>query len=208
MDLRVINSPKGRKYVTPNGDQYPSITTILGAGEKPWLNDWRASLGPIKADIEQKRCADRGSAVHDMVEKFILNKPNPTANHDIAHVREFNSLKLILKKITGIVAQEIALYSDTLKIAGRVDCVGYWNGKLAIIDFKTSNNNKDQKMIQDYWLQTTAYALMIQEMYDIVIDDLVIIMSVEKGIVPLVFTGRVDDYIEPLVERINKFYSM
>lgn len=53
----------------------------------------------------------------------------------------------------------------------------------------------------------TFYALAFQEMYGIQIDDLVIIMSSEKGIVPLVFKDTVDNHIESLVERINTFYK-
>lgn len=209
LQLNSVDSPNGRFYTTPKGDKYPSITTILGAKEKPWLNDWRQSLGPIKADKETKRCADRGTAVHSMIEKFLNNDPHPTNTFAPEHINEFNSVKLNLRKrLNNIQAQEIALFSDALKTAGRVDCIAEWDSALSVIDFKTSTNNKQSSTITDYYLQTTCYALMYQEMYDIQIDNIIIIMTVEKGMVPLIFKQQVDDYIEPLIERINSYYLM
>lgn len=207
VELKTIEGPKGRFYITPEGNKYPSITTILGAGDKPWLADWRNSLGADRADKEMKRAAERGTAVHSMVEKFLNNDPKPSEGHKPEHIPDFNMLRVFLKRINNIYTQETALWSDTLRTAGRVDCVGEYNGKLAIIDFKTSTNNKNQSMVQDYYLQTTAYALMFQERYNIQIDDIVIIMSVEKGAVPLIFQQSVEPHIEPLLHRINTYHT-
>ncbi len=205
--MQASTSSSGRVYTTPNGDKYPSITTILGAGEKQWLEDWRQSLGPVKAQQETQRCADRGEAVHSMVERFLNNDPSPTNGFQQIHIAQFNALRLMLKKINNIHAQEIPLYSDILKVAGRVDCIGEWDGVLSIIDFKTSNTNKSRDMIENYFLQATAYALMYHEMYDIQIDQIVILCSVERGVVPLVFKEPVEKHIEPLVVRVNQYYN-
>lgn len=198
---------KGRFYTTPNGDVYPSITTMLSSVEKPAVAEWRNALGDTRANAETKRATDRGTAVHAMIERYLNNEENPTEGHHVNHIREFNSVKTRLHKIDNIRCQEIALYSDDLKLAGRVDCIGEYEGKLAIIDFKTSSGNKTESMIQDYYLQTTAYALMYQELYNVQIDHIVIIMSVEKGMVPLVFKQDVDPWIAPLCVRINNYYT-
>jgi len=214
LDLKVLEGPKGRFYVTPEGNKYPSITTVLGAKEKPWLADWRSSLGEERADKETKRTAARGTAVHAMIEAYLQNEEVPAnaaklKNVPIAleHIGEFNSAKLFLKKINNIMLQEQPLYSDTLKVAGRVDCIAEYCGVLSVIDFKTSTNNKSEYMVQDYFLQTAGYALMFHERYNIQIDQVVIIMTVEKGAVPLVFRKQVADYLEPLCERINTYHT-
>ncbi len=207
LQLETIEGPKGRFYITPDGNKYPSITTVLSAQDKPWLTDWRNSLGEKKADKEMKRTASRGTAVHGMIEGFLKNDSNPTEGHNFEHIAEFNSVKLMLRKIDMILLQEAALYSDTMKIAGRVDCVGIYNKIPSIIDFKTSTTDKNESMIQDYLLQTTGYALMFHELYDIQIDQVVIIMSVERGAVPLVFKRPIHDYIAPLCGRINNYYA-
>jgi genome maintenance exonuclease 1 len=206
IQLKSVDGLKGRFYTTPNGDKYPSITTILGQKEKPGLVDWRMSLGAPAANKEMNRAADRGTAVHLMTERYLNNDTNPTKDQRIEHIVEFNSLKVLLRGIDNIITQETALYSDELKVAGRVDCIGEYKGNLCIIDFKTSTNDKKQSLIEDYFLQTTAYALMFEEQYGIMISDVVILMSVEKG-VPMVFRGKVDDYIAPLLNRINTFYT-
>lgn len=207
LDLKTIESSKGRTYVTPAGNKYPSITTLLGAVEKPYLANWRAMLGEKKADAETKRASGRGSAVHLMIERHLQNDENPTRNQEPVHTQEYKSTRLYLKKINNILMQEGALYSDLLRIAGRVDCIAEYDGVLSIIDFKTSANDKKSSMIEDYYLQTTAYALMLQELYDIQVDQIVIIMSVERGVVPLVFKQQIEPYIEPLLQRINSYHS-
>lgn len=214
LSLETIQNPRGRFYITPNGNKYPSITTILSAKENKKLQEWRESLGDKAADKETKRAAQRGEAVHKMVELFLQNHSDPCSDAStqvpiaVDHVGEFNVVKRYLKKhINNIVLQEAALYSDALKIAGRVDCVAEWDGVLSIIDFKTSTNTKHESIIGDYFLQTTAYALMFEELYDKPIDQLVIIMSVEKGIAPLIFKKPMLDYVNPLVERINTYYK-
>ena len=118
-----------------------------------------------------------------------------------------DQVRLKLNKINNIHTQEVALWSDDLRLAGRVDCIGEYEGTLAVIDFKTSNGDKKQSMIDSYWKQTCFYALAYQEIYNIQIDDLVIIMSSEKGIVPLVFKDKVENWIEPLLKDVHEYYS-
>lgn len=207
IDMKSVDGPTGRFYTTPVGMKYPSITTILGSGDKPWLTEWRNSMGVDNANKEMKRAADRGTAVHLMLERYLQNDPDPTKDQRIEHIVEFNSLKMHIKKVNNIIAQEIALFSDVLGVAGRVDCIAEYQGKLSIIDFKTSNRDKSANMIEDYYKQTTFYALAFEEMYDIHIENIVIIMSVEKGL-PLIFRENVDDWIEPLVTKISNYKSI
>lgn len=206
LELKTTEGNQGRFYHVAPDIKYPSITTILGAEEKPQLASWRESMGASQADAETKRCANRGTAVHLMIERWLNNDPNPTRGCNIDHVEEFKSLKLYLRKINNILLQEAALYSDILKTAGRVDCIGDYCGKLSIIDFKTSSNSKSIHMIKDYYLQTTAYAWMLEERYDIHVEDIVIIMSVEKGL-PLIFKEKTDHFIQPLCERVSKYHQ-
>lgn len=184
---------------------YPSITTILGQQDKDWLNKWQAALGKDKAAKEKARCSKRGQLIHDNVELYLKNKPIeelPTLERKL-----FNQIKPKLNRIDNIYTQEEALFSEQFKIAGRVDCIGEYDGNLSIIDFKTSTSVKTQEMIQDYYLQCTAYSIMFYELYNILIPQIVIIMCVEKGIVPLVFKREVEDYILPLTQRINSYYK-
>ena len=196
-----------RWYNTPENNWYPSITTVLGIKPKPFLDVWRANLGTEAAKKETERCAIRGTAVHDMCEKYINNVEKPTDGHVTEHIKLFNMVKIALNRINNVLAQEVPLYSDVLMVAGRVDCIAEYNGVPSIIDFKTSTNIKSEDMILDYYLQETFYALAFYECTGIEIKQIVTIMTVEKGLLPQVWVKPIIPYIIPLQRRITEFYE-
>jgi genome maintenance exonuclease 1 len=198
--------PNGKRtYITPDGNEYPSVTTILGAKPKPHLDKWRMMLGNTKADKETKRCADRGTAVHDMAEKYLNNVAKPEQGHIPKHVDDYNKLRFALKKINNIRSQEVGLYSDMFKFAGTVDCVAEFMGILSVIDFKTSTSNKTIDMIDDYFKQCTAYAIAWFERTGEAIEDIVVLIAVEQGLAPLVYKDKIENWIPALLEDIDKF---
>lgn len=206
-EIPAATKKSGRWYTIREGVKYPSVTTVLGHAPKPWLEEWRKSMGKEKADIETDRCAVRGEAVHLIAERYLQNDPAHKKEHFIENIKLFNQIRPFLHRINNIRAQEIPMYSDALRIAGRVDVVGEYEGKLSVIDFKTSNSNKNVDMVQDYFLQSTAYAIMYYEMFNIPIDDIVIIIAVERGMAPMVYKRTIFDYVDALDERINTFYD-
>ncbi len=197
-----------RYYTTPDGNKYPSVTTVLGDKEKPWLEDWRKMLGDNKAKKETKRCADRGTAIHELAEKYLNNVDIRLRDYKPEYIKDFNKLKMKLNKIDNIRAQEIGLYSDRLKIAGTVDCVAEFNGILSIIDFKTSTNNKTKDMIDDYFKQCTAYAIAWHERTGEAIEDITIIIAVERSLMPLVYTEKIENWIPGLLHDITQFNTI
>jgi len=123
----------GRYYITPNG-AYPSITTVLGVLSKQGIAEWRARVGEVVANRISTQAARRGTNVHQMCEDYVNNELN--AGKFLPHEREmFGAIKNVLDENLGLVyAQECPLYSDYLGIAGRVDCVAMYNGRLSFID--------------------------------------------------------------------------
>ena len=202
---KIINGQ--RIYATPVGN-FPSITTILGAvADKSWLDGWKMSLGADKAATETKRCAERGTNVHLLAERYLNNDPDYAAGFRLDDQKLFNQIKISLNKINNIHAQEIPMYSDLLQVAGRCDCIGEYEGVLSIIDFKTSNGNKDQQIIEDYFLQCTAYSIMYEEMFGITIDQIVVIIAVEKGMMGQVFKRDRSEYIGKLIKKAKAYYA-
>ena len=59
-----------------------------------------------------------------------------------------NLENLSLQKIDNIYAQECGLYSDKYKVVGRVDCIAEYDGKLSIIDFKTSTSERKDSIMR------------------------------------------------------------
>jgi genome maintenance exonuclease 1 len=120
-------------------------------------------------------------------------------------VEMFNKFKPILDPISNIHCQELALYSDHLRMAGRVDCIAEYNGKRAVIDFKTSNKAKSKSYIESYFMQTAAYAIMYEERTGIPVPWLVILIAVEDD-APQVFIEKRDDWVKKLL-RTRDYYE-
>ena len=143
----------GRTYMTPDGD-FPSMTTILGktSDNQVWLQKWRERVGEEEADRISKEATDRGTLVHEYAEKYFNGEDiKPDLLKEKPDVREmtYNLIKAGERGIEEVWAQEIALWSPSLKYAGRVDLVGVWKGIPTIVDFKTSKKKKNVKQIKD-----------------------------------------------------------
>lgn len=206
LDTKEMNGK--RWYETPSGVLYPSITTVLSStGDKSHLDAWRAALGEERANAETARCAERGTSLHLICEKYLNNDPTYIEDAIPTAVSMFNQCRFIINKIDDIVGQEIPLYSDLMQVAGRCDVIASFHGIKSIIDFKSSNSIKTEQMIEDYFIQCTAYSLMAEEMFGIVHDQLVIIMGVEKGMNGLVFKKDRKPYISKLLKRIKECYE-
>lgn len=197
----------GRFYTTPQGIVYPSVTTVLGATkDQSHLQAWRERLGEEAAARESKRTADRGTALHLLCEKLVLNQPYDLRKEMPVPVQLFSQLRPIIQEnVNNIRGVESPLYSNFLGIAGRVDLVADWQGKASIIDYKSSNKVKRRDWIEDYFLQTSIYAVMFEELTGIPVPQLVILIGTEESTKPSVFVEKRDDWIYKAMDRINLY---
>ena len=187
---------KGRKYFTPEGNAYPSATTVLSILNKEAILAWRKRVGETEANKISSQASKRGTAVHKLCEDYIDNVPDYTAKHMPANIMTFNTLKPLLdEKINNVWFQEAFLYSDILKCAGQVDCIAEWDGELSIIDFKTSKRVKKEKDILNYFMQMSFYAAAFYERTGVAVKTGVIVMSVDDS-EPLVFKIDTFDYLQ------------
>jgi len=189
-----------RLYETPEGNKYPSITTILSVRNKSGLDQWRKRVGEKTANYIAGKAAARGTKVHHMCEDWLNND---SIEHHKKHFLPFclfGQLKnQVLQKIDNIHAQEAGLYSDKYKVAGRVDCIAEYNGVLSIIDFKTSTKERNDAWNENYYIQCSAYAEMYEERTGTEIDQIVILCVTEDGTVQE-FVKEKYDYLDALVE--------
>jgi len=205
-DIKSTTFPDGKRYYTlPDGTRLPSVTTVIGAQKKEAIMEWRRKVGEARANEISKFATSRGTNVHTVCENYLNNKQDYMKGVMPDAVEMFLSLKPHLNRISNIHYQEAALWSMQLGMAGRVDCIGEFDGELSSIDFKTSRRMKSREDILDYFWQTTAYALMYEELVGVPINKLVIIMAVEDKN-PLIFVEKTEDHIQGLVEAI-KYYK-
>ena len=202
-DLEVETGKNGRKYVTPTGESYPSITTVLSVLSRDSIAAWRARVGEEEANKISHKATTRGTAVHDLVEKYLDNEKLPEVMPHIT--ASLTNLKPSLNRIGKIFAQEAPLYSKHLGVAGRVDCVGEFDGVPSIIDFKTSKKPKKREWVTSYFMQEAAYAIMWEERTGMPITNLVTIMDIDNE-EPMVYIEHRDNWTAKLKETIELYH--
>ena len=200
-----------RFYETPDGDLYPSITTVLSTRNKKGLFEWRKRVGDEVANYVARVSANRGTAGHHMCEDYLNNFPVDWPDKWKEHEKKFlpyclfkQLKKSVLEKIDNIRSQECALFSHKYRVAGRVDCIAEYDGELSIIDFKTSTKERTDEYNENYYIQAAAYAEMFEEQTGTPIEQIVILVVTEDGVVQE-FVKNKYDYIPLLVESIDNF---
>jgi genome maintenance exonuclease 1 len=190
--LQRETAPNGsRVYKTPTGKTYPSVTTVTGLHSAKGIAEWRRRVGEEEANRISGRASARGTRIHQYCEDYLRGN---VFEADMFDLEMFNSIKFWLDDINNIHALEDPLYSDYLQVAGTVDCIGDFQGKLSVIDFKTASKPKDRDDIYNYFMQTAAYAGAFEERTVIPIGRLVIIMAVENDD-PRLFIEKRDNWI-------------
>jgi genome maintenance exonuclease 1 len=191
--LKRITADNGsRVYETPSGKAYPSVTTVTGLLKKQAIIEWRKRVGEDEANKISSKAASRGTRIHSLCEQYLLNKEIVPNMFD---VDMWQNMKPHLHNINNIHALEQPLYSDHLEVAGTVDCIAEYNGKMSVIDFKTSKRLKHRDDIHDYFMQCSAYAVAFEEMTKIPVPQLVILIAVDDE-KPLVFVEKRNEWID------------
>jgi genome maintenance exonuclease 1 len=175
-----------RHYCLPNGKKVPSVTTILdktkSSESREALANWKKRVGEQQAQQITTEAANRGTRMHSYLETYVMmDDLKPLPSNPFAHPSWFMAAEIILHglgQVDEFWGVEVPVYYSGL-YAGTTDCVGLWNGKPAIIDFKQSNRVKKREWIEDYFLQLAAYALAHDEMTGTEIEQGVILMAVQ-----------------------------
>lgn len=201
-------TPKGRKYFTPEGKTYPSITTVLSILSKDDIKEWRKKVGEDQANRISQQASTRGTAVHTLAENYLNNEKDWSKGAMPSNLFSFNQLKSILdERLNNVWFQEEFLYSDRLECAGQVDCIAEFDGQLSIVDFKTSRKPKKQEWITNYFIQASFYAAAFFEQTGVPIKQGVILITVD-GSEPQVFKVNTHDYLPHFVAVRKKYKEL
>lgn len=202
-DLKSETTTNGRRYVSPDGNSYPSVTTVLSLLSEAGIQEWRARVGEEEANRISTQASGRGTKVHTIIEKYLLNEDT---SDFMPHIKQsLANLKPILDTRVGkIFGIETALYSKHLNLAGRCDCIAEFDGVISIVDWKTSRRPKTKDMISNYFAQMAAYAIMFEERTGQPITNIVVVMDVD-GSEPLVFKEHRDNHTKLLLDTIKEY---
>ena len=180
-----------RTYRTPTGQAYPSVTTVTALHSEVGIKKWRDRVGNIEANKIAGRASSRGRTVHSLCESYLLGEETKPSAFD----REvFDAMLPHLDKIDNIHCLETPLYSHHLEVAGTVDCIGEYEGKLNVIDFKTAAKPKKHEWIHNYFMQTSAYAVMFEELTELPVGRLLILIGIDDH-EPQIFQEKRNDWI-------------
>lgn len=199
----------GRVYVFNDGSRYHSVTTMLGStSDKMSLLKWRRRVGEEEAERIGKVAAHLGEQYHLLGEYYLRGKQCvPPVNMISNHIFKYSTKPILDKHVTRVVACEKQLYSEKLKLAGRVDAVVEWDNQLSILDFKLLNND-DKKWLNDYWIQTTVYAHCWEEMYGVLPKQLVLVVGNKNTLGSVFYVSKIKPHIAKMQYRVFQFNSM
>lgn len=199
----------GRFYTTPSGVKYPSVTTVLDVNSDPEiLEQWRKRIGHREAESITRRAGTKGTKLHNSLEKYVRGESLLQIKKGMMPIDLllFNSIKEKLDhNLNEVYGIELALFSDKMKIAGRTDLFGVYKGVNSIVDYKNSRGDKKEEWIENYFLQTTCYAIMAEKLYEIDIPQVAILIASPEGTQE--FVKEKDQYVDKLRKVIGKYYE-
>lgn len=160
-------------YYDYKGIGVPRVTRILDQCiNKDFLIQWAAKLGKQKYFYEKNKATTIGSRTHELIEEYlttgrfnenIFYKIPPSLKKNVSIA--FNNFKEWMDGlanngffISDIIAMEKVVTCPYF--GGTVDCICRINGKVYLVDFKTS-----KKISPEYLLQVAAYTWIINSGY-------------------------------------------
>lgn len=197
----------GKRFYEVDGEYFPSVTTVLSSLSKQGLEDWKTRVGEEKAERIKRTAATRGTKLHLMCEDYVDNKDDYMNGRMPSTVDLFKQIQPYLdNNLEAVYAIEASLYSKKLKAAGKCDLICRMHGVNCIVDYKTSTNLKKEEWIESYFLQETAYAIMVEELYRIPIYYIITLIATEEGTLQH-FVKRPQEYVSKVYDTFNVYHS-
>ena len=205
---------EGLRHYDINNEKLPSVTTILNqtqtAEKAEGLAKWRARVGEAEATRIMDQAAQRGTAMHTILEHHILgkNRLDLTDVGQQAHKMADVVIEKGLSHLDEIWGSEVALYYPEL-YAGATDLVGVYKNAESIIDFKQTNKPKRREWIEDYMIQLGAYAMALYYVYQTKIQQGVVLMCSKDGYFQefIVSEKEFQKYQHEWLKRVDLYYK-
>jgi hypothetical protein len=169
-------------YFNKEGDLVPSVTTVLKILNKPALINWANYMGFKRRRVDDvlETSAFIGTKVHyligcELMQYYpIITYGNKYCKKIIQHMYYNYLIWRVNHYDIKPIFMEKSFSSKTF--GGTADFYGYVNGKLTLMDFKTS-----KKMYMSMFIQLSGYILLI-ESEGYIIEQVMILLVNEKGV--------------------------
>jgi len=202
-------SEDGKRYYTDSTKtiKYPSVTTVTGLHSRKHIKLWRERVGEDEANKITSQATKRGTLFHQHIEDYLRKEKEFIEFQNVLQEGMFKAVKPVLDEIIPI-SIEAPLFSNHLRMAGRVDCVGLFDNKLSIIDFKSSAKLKEDYMAKQWYIQMTAYAIMVEELTGKPIEDIVAIVGIEGINTFQIFMSNPKDHVDDLMQLRTQYKNL
>lgn len=191
--------------------RYPGVTRVLsGTKDMTGLDAWRARVGDEEAD----RIINESKMIGSSLDKIFNDAldPDNRSNFDLRLYKDevgfklFRQLEPYIKHIDPVAVQ-LKVWSDRMRMMGYLDCLGYYKGVLTLIDCKNAKREKTAETIHDYYLQCTAYSMMVYEMFGIKVKQLGLLIARRDQAFPQVEVKPIAPYVPEVLDRVRQYYS-
>ena len=204
----------GSRHYSIENSSLPSVTAILSATkseeDKAALAAWKERVGHKEAERIKNEASSRGTSMHTYLESFLRNKFNLELIEEDNKAKKMaeeiidNGLKKNLSEVWGA---EATLYYPG-KYAGTADCLGIYNNRQSILDFKQKNKATREEYIEDYFLQLGAYSLAHNTVYKSRITQGVILLCTVDYLFQefVIESNQLIEFQNKFLERVEQFY--
>ncbi len=152
-------------YKTKDGTRVPSVTTILNELNKPALIDWAWRLGTQGINYREYRdaLANVGTLAHRMILDDLQGRETDKSEFspDIIVLAECSFASYLAwkgqNKIEPVML-ETPLVSEIFRYGGTSDFLGYVNGALTLLDFKSG-----KAIYPEHFIQLSGYSALVNE---------------------------------------------
>ena len=187
---------------------YAGVTRVLDkTSDKTFLEEWRKRVGDEEADRIIKESQDIGNSLDGLI---LESYKSGFVEKDYLGEQGFYLFKQLsnsLRKIKPI-ALQLKIWSEKYKIMGYLDCLGYYNGELSLIDFKNSRRKKLPDHYHNYLLQCTMYCIILKVLLDIEVKQIVLLIGVRDSASPQIVIERTKDYVKEAYNRIVQYNAI
>lgn len=195
----------------PPKEKYPGVTKVLSkTKDTSGLDAQIARVGQEEAD----RIVEESKAIGSSLDKIFndslgenRNNFNPSLYKGEPGLKLYQQLEPSIKEIEPVAVQ-LKVQSDTLKMMGYLDCLGIYRGKLTLIDCKNAKREKTEEYLFDYYLQTTAYSMMIYDMFGIKVEQIALFIARRDISFPQIIVKDYKQYIPEVLKRVRDYYSV
>jgi len=204
-----------RHYTIPGQKPLPSVTNILDATQseekRTILEKWKARVGDAEAERIRLESTGLGSKMHSILEYHLIGQGNLLDLSNLGSQAHSMANVIIEKGLTDleeIYGLEATLYYPE-KYAGAADCIGIYQGRESILDFKTTTKPKQDNWIHNYYHQLCLYAAAHDAVYGTNIEQGVILMvSRDLFFQKFVINGaRFRQFKQEAMELVDKYYK-